>query len=186
MISAQPFFRRALLIGILLLGLGWTFFSRVTTENAAEGRAPAPQAGFPAPAFELTDLDGRLVSLTDLRGRPVILNFWASWCAPCRAEMPALQAVADEYAERGLVILAVNAAFQDRAEDAVAFVAQNGLTFPILLDRDGQVNRRYQVHSLPTTFFIGPDGLIREVVIGGPMSSASLRVRAESLLESVP
>jgi cytochrome c biogenesis protein CcmG/thiol:disulfide interchange protein DsbE len=186
MISAQPLFRRIASIGILLLGLGWIFLSRVEADQAEEGRLSAPQIGFFAPDFELSALDGQTVSLRDLRGRAVILNFWASWCAPCRAEMPALQAVAEDYRDAGLVVLAVNAAFQDRSEDVVAFVGQHDLTFSILLDENGRVNRLYQVRSLPTTFFIGRDGLIQEVVIGGPMSSASLRVRADSLTRETP
>ncbi|MEZ0395656.1 MAG: redoxin domain-containing protein [Anaerolineales bacterium] len=186
MISAQPFFRRALWAAILLLGLGWILFSRSGADSATSGPSVAPQPGFLSPAFELTDRSGRLVSLADLRGHPVILNFWASWCAPCRAEMPALQAVADDYAASGLVVLAVNAAFQDEAADAAAFLSSHSLTLPVLFDRDGRVSRLYQIHSLPTTFFIGPDGVIRQVVIGGPMSAASLRIRAEALLTEAP
>ncbi len=183
MISAQPFFRRTLLIVVLLLGLGWILLSRAAATNS---QIAAPQTGFLAPSFALTDQNGAPVSLAGLSGRPVILNFWASWCAPCRAEMPALQAVADDYREAGLIVLTVNAAFQDQPADVAAFIAQNGLTLPILFDTNGQVNRLYQIHSLPTTFFIGPDGVIREVVVGGPMTSASLRVRADSLLRSAP
>lgn len=186
MISAQPLSRRILWIGILLLGLGWMYFSRVETGPTTNDSIPAPQRGFPAPGFELTTLDGQVISSDHLRGRPLILNFWASWCAPCRAEMPALQTVAEEYHETDLLILAVNATFQDRPADISAFVSQHGLTFPILLDTEGRVNHLYQVHSLPTTFFIGRDGRIRDVVIGGPMSSASLRMRADSLLQETP
>lgn len=186
MISAQPLSRRILLVGILILGLVWIFLSRAETGQTTGGPIPAPQTGFLAPAFELETLDGQIISSNDLRGRPLILNFWASWCAPCRAEMPALQAVAEAYRETGLLVLAVNATSQDRPADVGAFVGQYGLTFPILLDREGQVGRRYQVQSLPTTFFIGRDGLIRDVVIGGPMSSASLRARADSLLQETP
>lgn len=186
MISAQPLSRRILLIGILLLGLGWIYFSRVESGQPTSGSIPAPQNGFPAPAFELTTLDGQVISTDNLRGRPIILNFWASWCAPCRAEMPTLQALAEDYREAGLLVLAVNATSQDRPADVSAFVSQHGLTFPILLDSEGRVNRLYQVHSLPTTFFIGRDGLIRDVVIGGPMSSASLRARADALIQETP
>lgn len=173
-----------LLYGLVLLaGLMWIWLSAAPQGAATGGGIPAPQAGFISPDFTLTTLDGETVTLSGLRGRVVLLNIWASWCPPCRAEMPAMQRVWEEYQARGLVVLAVNSTIQDTPADAQTFVSENGLTFPVLLDTGGEVTRLYRVSSLPTSFFIGADGTIREVVIGGPMAEALLRSRVEQLLK---
>lgn len=181
----QPLFPALRIAAILLAGLVWIVLSAAPADAPAE-RLPAPRAGFPAPPFSLPALSGGTLALADLRGQVVVLNLWASWCPPCRAEMPALQRAYADYRERGVIVLAVNATDQDSLEDAAAFVRQNGLTFPVLLDERGEVSRLYLLRSLPTTFFIGRDGLIREVVVGGPMSEALLRTRIETLLEETP
>jgi thiol-disulfide isomerase/thioredoxin len=181
----QPIPRRILLVGILLLGLTWTWFSRLGTAETTAGRVPAPQTGFQAPDFTLETIEGQTVTLSNLRGQPVIINFWASWCPPCRAEMPAFQAIYEEYQGR-ISLLSVNTAYQDNLNDALALLVEKGATFPVLLDADGAVSRLYAIISLPTTFFIGADGVIAEVVVGGPMTEAGLRARIESLLEARP
>jgi peroxiredoxin len=167
---------------ILLLGAAWIWVSAVPEGGMTNGAIPAPQEGFLAPDFSLQTLDGETVSLAELRGQPVLLNLWASWCSPCRAEMPAMQRVYEDYQDLGFVILAVNATNQDRVDSVGAFTAEHGLTFPILLDFDATVSQAYQLRSLPTTFFIDQEGIIQEVVIGGPMSEALLRTRIEKLL----
>ncbi len=168
---------------VLLAGLLWIWASAAPEGGTTAGGIPAPQAGFLAPDFSLTTLDGATVTLSELRGQVVLLNIWASWCPPCRAEMPAMQRVWEEYREQGLVVLAVNSTSQDTVADAQAFVAKNGLTFPIPLDMSGEVTRLYRVSSLPTSFFIGADGVIREVVIGGPMAEALLLSRVEQIIK---
>lgn len=178
--------RRALSIGLLLLGLAWIVFSADRSGASTNGLIPAPRAGFLAPDFTLQTLDGKTVTLTDLRGQAVLVNIWASWCAPCRAEMPAIQRVYEDYKEKGLVVLAVNSTVQDKVSAASSFVAELGLTFPIPLDVEGTVTRLYEVRALPSSFFIGRDGVIREVVIGGPMSEALLRTRVQAILETTP
>ena len=169
-------------IGILILGALWIGWSAPPPGSTTAGVIPAPQEGFLAPDFELVTLDGEMVCLSDLRGKAVLVNFWASWCPPCRSEMPAMQQVYDDYGPTEFVVLAVNNTHQDRIDDAEAFVAEQGLTFPILLDTDGNASEKYQVRSLPTSFFIDPAGIIREIVIGGPMSEALLRTRVDNLL----
>lgn len=115
--------------------------------------------GAPAPDFTLQTLDGRTVSLADLRGRPVVVNFWASWCPPCRAEMPLLQAAYEKYQDQGIELLAVNL---DESPVAIrTFTEPLGLTFPILLDQGARVTAQYKIIPLPTTFFIGRDGVVR-------------------------
>lgn len=177
--------RSILYIGVLLLGLAWIAVS-AKNGQPTDRTIAAPQKGFSAPDFSLQTLNGATARLSDLRGQVVLLNFWASWCPPCKAEMPAMQRIYAEYGSQGLIVLAVNSTVQDNAQAAANFAAQNNLTFPILLDSSGQATRLYAIHSLPTTFFIGRDGLIREVVIGGPMSEALLRTRIENLLKERP
>jgi cytochrome c biogenesis protein CcmG/thiol:disulfide interchange protein DsbE len=170
-------------ISILAVGALWIWLSMVPPGSMTQGVIPAPQEGFYAPEFELTTLNGEEVALSDLRGKAVLVNFWATWCPPCRTEMPAMQRVYDDYSRGEFVVLAVNTTYQDRSADVVDFVAEQGLKFPILLDNTGAVSNRYQIRSMPTSFFIDPDGLISEIVIGGPMSEALLRTRVDRLLE---
>jgi cytochrome c biogenesis protein CcmG, thiol:disulfide interchange protein DsbE len=172
------------MISVLILALGavWVWLSVVPPGETTSGTIPAPQEGFQAPDFELITIDGEQILLSDLRGQAILLNFWATWCPPCRSEMTAMQQVFMDYEQDGFVVLAVNNLPQDRRESVEAFVLEEKLTFPVLLDNSGTVSTRYQVNSMPTSFFIDPEGIIREVVIGGPMSEALLRTRAENLI----
>lgn len=100
--------------------------------------------------------------------------------------MPAIQKAYDEFQDQGFVVLAVNSTHQDNLGDAITFAQIRKLTFPILLDRDGSVGNLYEVRSLPTTFFVDPQGKIQDVVVGGPMAEALLRIRVQQLLEQSP
>lgn len=168
---------------ILLFGLAWTFASADRTGMSTAGQIPAPQQGFLAPDFELKTLEGETVKLSDLRGQAVLVNLWATWCPPCRAEMPALEKVYNEYKDQGFVVLAVNMTYQDTFANIDPFVDEYGLTFPILLDETASVGPAYQLRSLPSSYFIDREGIIREVVIGGPMAEALLRTRVEEILK---
>ncbi|MEN8240676.1 MAG: redoxin domain-containing protein [Chloroflexota bacterium] len=182
-LSSKQFFAAAIVT--LLLGLAWIGVSAQLPGTAANSGIPAPQAGFQAPDFTLPTQDGTEIALSDLEGQAVLVNVWASWCSPCRQEMPAMERIYQEYQAEGFVILAVNAANQDNRADAVAFIEEYGFSFPILYDVDGYVSEQYQVRALPSSFFILPDGSIQEVVIGGPMAEALLQTRVETLLEEV-
>lgn len=176
-------FRMVFFSLVFFLAAAWTYASRVDPAAfAEEDRPPNPRKGFSAPGFTLTTLDGSDVSLSDLRGKVVIVNFWASWCLPCRVEMPAMEQVHRAYKDLGLVVLAVNMTSGDSRGDAAAFVEEYELTFPVPLDLDGSVSSRYEVLGLPTTFFIDAQGVIREVVVGGPMSEALIQSKVEDLL----
>lgn len=176
-----------MMVVVLSLGTVWTFLSRIpaTATNPLE-RPANPRQGFPAPDFTLDLLGGGEVKLSDLRGKPVVVNLWASWCPPCRAEMPAIEKVFRDYMDLGLVVLGVNTTNQDSEANAAAFVREFGLTFPIPLDRDGSVSVRYALRGLPTTFFIDRMGIIRSVVVGGPMSETVIRSKVEDLLKETP
>lgn len=168
--------------GILLLGLVWIGISAHLPGTAAYSGIPAPQVDFLAPDFTLLDSQGNMVSLSDFSGQAVLVNVWASWCGPCRQEMPALERVYQEFKDLGFTILAVNATSQDNRTSADQFVQEMGLTFPILYDTDNLVYKNYQVRALPSSYFILPNGIIQEVVIGGPMADALLVTRVQNLL----
>jgi peroxiredoxin len=172
------------LMGLALaLGAAWILMSVAPAAATTGGLIPSPREGFLAPDFTLDLLDGGQVTLSDLRGKGVVINLWASWCPPCRAEMPAIQRVFESSQDRGLVVVAVNTTFQDSERAAQAFVQEFGLTFPVALDRTGVVSRSYQLRALPSTFFVDREGIIRKVIIGGPMGEATIQTTVEEILE---
>lgn len=117
-----------------------------------------------APDFTLKDLDGNQVSLRDFRGKVIFLNFWATWCPPCRLEMPTMERLHEEFGDQGLVILAIN--YRERPEEIKAFFQEHHLTFSALLDEKVEVFELYKAWSLPTTYLINRNGEIVGKVIG--------------------
>jgi cytochrome c biogenesis protein CcmG/thiol:disulfide interchange protein DsbE len=111
-----------------------------------------------APELELENLEGEQVRLSDLRGQPVMVNFWAVWCGFCRIELPEMQEVYEAYRDQGFIILAVDV--QERRSEVKPFVDELGLTFPVLLDSRGEVSRSYRIRGLPTSYFVDQDGVI--------------------------
>ncbi len=173
----------ALLAILLVAGLIWSSMDlsqSAVTERAipmrVENANTSPEVGAFAPDFSLTSLDGEQVRLSDYRGKPVILNFWATWCPPCRAEMPALEEIWQQYGEGGVVVLGVD---QGESPQLVTQFAREEIpvTFPILLDIDQSIGDGYWVRSLPSTFFIDTDGVIQEIHIGGPLSVSFIQER---------
>lgn len=128
----------------------------------------SPEVGKPAPNFVLPSLSGEPISSEQFRGKTLVLNFWASWCPPCRAEMPDLQALWDErLPQDDLVVLAVDFLAEDTVAAATSFVEEFELTFPVVTDTpDGDVGIRYGVRGLPATFFIDRNGILRKVSLG--------------------
>ena len=179
----QQYQRRIVYSIILLLGLAWTLASADKSGVSTSGRVTAPQQGFLAPDFDLKTPSGESVKLSDLRGKAVLVNLWATWCPPCRAEMKSIEKVYNEYKERGFAVLAINMTYQDEPLAVMPFVKEQGLSFPILLDETSETADAYQLRSLPSSFFIDRKGIIDEVVIGGPMAEALLRTRIEDILK---
>ena len=136
----------------------------LATENATLSEATA---GSLAPDFTLRNLAGDPVKLSDLRGRPVLINFWASWCGPCRLEMPDLVRAYTAHKAEGFVILAVNPTFEDTLPEVKAFVKEFNMTFPVLLDETGEVtNQLYRLRGLPTSVFVNRAGRITRIHLG--------------------
>jgi thiol-disulfide isomerase/thioredoxin len=124
----------------------------------------APVIGEAAPNFALRDTSGRLVTLSDLRGRVVWVNFWATWCAPCKQELPTIQKLYDEKHGEGLEVVEVN--WQDSPQSAGDFWSSMGLSLPIVLDRAGDVFSQYKLRGLPDSFFVDRDGKIAAMYFG--------------------
>jgi cytochrome c biogenesis protein CcmG/thiol:disulfide interchange protein DsbE len=170
-----------LMIAVAVTGSAWIAWSAVPPSAVTGGRIPSPRAGFLSPDFTVELADGSRQTLSGLRGHPVVLNLWASWCPPCRAEMPALERVHRDFSDRGLRVLALNVTRQDSEAAARAFAEVHAPSLPIGFDRQGEVEALYQVRALPTTFFIDADGVIRRVMVGGPVRESVLRAEAEAL-----
>lgn len=148
-------------LGILLLfGIPWLQDRRSERVDSLAGVARLEQ---PALDFELQDLSGSLGKLSSLQGKVVVLNFWASWCLPCREEMPLFQQVQSQY-RADLIVVGVNSGESEKA--AGDFAAEHGISFPLLLDAKGEVGKAYQVSMLPVTYLIDRRGVIRFRHIG--------------------
>lgn len=164
-----------ILVGACMLSLGSPRLLLAGVEAAQVASSPeAPIAvGRPAPAFTLFDLAGQTRTFNANQGRPLILNFWATWCAPCREEMPFLQQAHDTHQRAGLIVLAISQDTADRAAVARTYWAQSGWTFSSSLDPDGAVAQQYQVLLLPSTVFINAQGVVT-AMHRGPINATQL------------
>lgn len=158
---------------LLLLTVGaYQVFAAGSGPDAAEvPTEEKPLPGYLAPNFELTTLDGETVRLSDYRGKPVLINFWATWCPPCREEMPDIQAFHEKMGDE-VVILGVN--LREPPQTVRAFVEEFGYTWTFPLDRDGAVTELYGVRYIPTSFWLDRNGVIRQVY-PGPMTEELMR-----------
>jgi cytochrome c biogenesis protein CcmG/thiol:disulfide interchange protein DsbE len=155
----------AALLPLLLLG-AWAALL-ISRDSGSRGAS----IGTRAPDFALADLDGNPVRLSDLRGRPVIVNFWASWCGPCVDEFPVLQRAVDEHAADGLAVVGV--VFRDNSEAARRFMQRMGAPWPAAMDPGEDTAERYGIYGPPESFFIDADGMVVARQIG-PLSQPDL------------
>jgi peroxiredoxin len=163
---------------VILIQAGLPDRARFASAVIEGGRVVAPEIGALAPPFELTTLTGRL-TLSDLRGSLLILNFWATWCEPCVVEMPYLQGFYDQFQERGLRLVAVN--LGEKRAVVEDWVQQNDLHMDIALDPDGAVATAYRLRGQPSTFVIAPTGEITSIFYG-PVASGQLEAAVAPFL----
>ena len=140
--------------------------------------AVAPMVGARAPDFTASTLDGETITLDELRGQPVILNFWATWCGYCRYQMPFLQAA---FEEKGHEVKFIGINLRESRDKVQQFVEGEGVGFTIALDVDGVVANSYNVRPIPATFFLDEQGIIKEIKIGAFMSQAELMAVLEDI-----
>ena len=166
---------------IILIVLGIIFVALIATLEltshlpSSTHQTTGPQVGLTAPNFTLKDLNGNILKLSDFRGKPVYLNFWTSWCPPCKAEIPEIQKFNQQNIDK-VAVLAVNITFNDKIPDVVNILKADNANFPVLLDTDANssVADSYQVYGIPASFFIDKNGIIRETHVGG-MTLATLQ-----------
>ncbi|WP_042346277.1 thiol-disulfide oxidoreductase ResA [Bacillus massiliigorillae] len=164
---------RSVVLGLLGIAILYTLYANFTKEDnkvVAKGQE--------APDFVLTDLEGKKHQLSDYKGQGVFLNFWGTWCPPCKEEMPYMDNQYQQYKDKGVQVLAVNI---EESEVAVSsFVKKLGLSFPVPLDRDGRVNDAYGVFNLPVTFLIDKNGKIIDIIEAG-MTEELVRQQMERI-----
>ncbi len=175
----------AILLGAAILGTvyfvdrGANQNSDITPVNVPGATGKVLRAGEPAPDFTITSPDGQPISLAQFKGRPVWINFWASWCAPCRAEFPEMDALYRQQSDTGLVLLAIS--FNERPEEVVGYVERARPAFTIAVDPKGAVAGQYRMLGLPTHVFIDAEGIVRDVRVG-PMNQDLMREKLATIL----
>ncbi len=162
----------ALVLGLILAGCS-------SGSEVAQG----PQVDKLAPDFQLQTLDGQAVSLVDFRGKPVLLNFWATWCGPCRFEMPFIQEIFEkkEWSDTGLVILAID--IGESPSEVKEFMENYDLSFTVLLDTNQDVALKYNIRAIPTTFFIDKDGIIQDIKVGAFSGKTEIEKRLVKIIQ---
>lgn len=153
----------AVAVALVAVALYQNLFS--TGDRAATALEAGPKPGFAAPAFELTSLDGQTYQFGGARDKPVLINFWASWCEPCHQEAPDLQRIYEQYAGK-LDIYAINVTSLDTERGAREFMNEYELTFPALLDLDGAVASSYRVNGYPVTYLVDSSGVVADAYFG--------------------
>ena len=170
------------LITIALLGLLVVQACTPSSQAIQGGQQEASvgiNVGEIAPDFTLTDLDGNELSLSDFRGKAVFINFWATWCPPCRAEMPEIESVYQDYKDKGVVVIGVD--ILETEELVREFVQRGGYTWTFVIDQTGEVSARYNIQAIPTSFFIDREGVIQAINIGAMTKRAMEARMAEAM-----
>ena len=167
-----------LMIGMVVAILG------VLPFNAWSMGSRVPTVGMQAEDFHLADLEGKSQSLSQYRGKIVLLNFWATWCKPCTTEMPAMQSIYDKLRGKGFVVLAVN----ELEDDAKVreHIKQFGHTFPVLMDHDNKVANQFGVFGLPVSVFIDQEGRVQEYIKGGLLTEQKIEETVARIQKQEP
>ncbi len=159
--------KRTLYVALITIAIAIGLLIILANQKDSSPNANGLSTGKPAYDFTLLTLDGVKVSLAQFRGQPVLINFWASWCIPCRAEMPDLVRAYEDHKAEDFLILGVNLTYSDTLPDVQAFVKEFNMTFPIVLDNDGAVALRlYQIPGIPTSVFVKRNGTIAWIQVG--------------------
>ena len=158
-------FRTLVLIVLMAVGVGIIVLLQLKDSPFYSSGKPLLREGVPAPNFSLPDLEGKKVSLTDFKGKIVLLNIWATWCAPCVAEMPSMEKLYQELKGEDFELLAISVD-ESGAEAVTPFIEKHNLGFPVLLDTKGEIKNLYQATGIPESFIIDKDGMIVEKIIG--------------------
>ena len=158
-------------VALVIIVVTWTLTGREQADQVAGMDVVVAEVDRPAPDFTLPTLDGTDIQLADYRGQVVLLNFWGTWCEPCRREMPALQASYEQLRDEGFTIIGINLADNEIAqgrteEDIREFSQQYGITYPVALDMEGEVSTAYRLFPLPTSYFVDAQGRIRYIRVG--------------------
>lgn len=155
-------FRFIAIVGVILVVLLTTFGLKPSSTSESIAQKVGYEIGNLAPDFTLKTLDGKTVSLSDYRGKPVYINFWTSWCPACKEEIPEIQKFYEQYKDR-VAVLAINITYSDKMKDIQNILKENQVTFPVLLDEKStnSVTDRYGVYAIPASFFIDEKGIIR-------------------------
>ncbi len=175
-------------LGLLVILIIWGIYDTTANKGnktAGNAGAPAPNpttatttvgldVGNLAPDFQLQTVDGQTIKLSTLRGKKVILNFWATWCPPCKLEVPEIEKFYTANKDKGIEVLAVDLTKTEKSlEDVPAFIKTYGITYPVLLDTKVEIADLYQAYSIPTTYILDSQGVIRRKVVG-PMTYRSM------------
>lgn len=164
-----------LVVGLVIIGS----LMLVSLLGMRQANIPRPEVGRPAPAFSVPLFDGGDVTLADLRGKPAVVNFWASWCIPCVDEAPELEKTWQAYKDRGVAFLGID--YVDTEPKAREFMQKHGITYPNGPDLGSRISYEYRIKGVPETFVIDKDGIVRFVKIG-PTTADELRSVLEPLL----
>lgn len=170
---------RVALIVLSVVMVGVILLAGCNDANSSD-LTPAPIIGYPAPDFALTDLDGNVVRLSDFQGKVVFLNFWATWCPPCRAEMPAMEEVYQEYKDKDVVFIGID--LLESRSSVESFVEENGYSWVFTIDSTGIVAMDYMVIGIPSSFFIDEEGVISATQVG-PMSKVLMEIKLATAME---
>lgn len=165
---------RGIILALLLAAIGYTIYASVTQEKV-EVLAPGDEA----PNFELVDLDGETHRLSDYKGEGVLLNFWGTWCPPCKKEFPAIERQYKNFENQGVNVLAIN--IDQSNLEVQNYINELGLTFPVAIDKGRSVMTTYNVGQLPATILVNDEGIITNIITG-EMSEAQIVEHLESIM----